>query len=315
MKKKDPGDSLEATTSSGHDERAFSFSEPAWALIKQYLPDWDLYLKRDHWTCHEAAFLLLNLNPIWGHIFHKQQVEPDEKEPAEEIALKGNMLRAAIHDSYEGGNLEVAFLTETKTLGYDLLRIRPQVFVRWAKSRGYEIPDEMGFFDATVEAPDTHDFEEIVDTQNRRHSARLAAAIQLWLKLNEYPPQKQTPNQAIRDRLDQPEFADCGFSESDKKLIAYLVNWKKGGAVATKPENAGKGTFDEIFNSRNLRHKPELVVAINLWLDMSKTLPEEADPMKHAREKLKEVDLGDPQKKRIVQAVDWNWRERKPQIT
>ena len=99
------------------------------------IPISDDWYKMDKWRLDDAISLLLNVDPRQCGL----KRESDDKFNATfKLALK--VARSAENDS-----LEVITETKVADLRVDLAIVEPRKFIKWARSKGYEIPDKLTY--------------------------------------------------------------------------------------------------------------------------------------------------------------------------
>jgi hypothetical protein len=179
------------------------------------IPDYKLWLDRPIWTLEEAVALLVNLDPKCIRKWLNSRIFDDPK--LEEYTDK--LKTAELCRIYDEKDDAPGMLLEKRFAG-----VKPTVFVQWAKTKGYTIPDELEHLLKTESPKQETATQEVTPpaaaSSNPRQSqldkvACQAIARTLW---------KATPDMTIADMAKTEDIQKFGHAAcyTDKTVRGWL---------------------------------------------------------------------------------------------
>ena len=125
-----------------------------------------VWLRKDRWYLDEAVALLLDIDPITATEIHEGAPQYDEYR---------NILNTARR--CEGISLEVMLRTSLGGARIVYAVVNPAVFVKWAKGKGYSLPEELAHLSDEPESVENAPVEEKLDSRERTNLLRIIAVL------------------------------------------------------------------------------------------------------------------------------------------
>lgn len=138
-------------------------------------PNWDYWTKQDLWTLSEAAFLLLEVDP------QKYTLPGMLSSLPSDICRTAHNIKKTVITSWKAGKLKVTHGTlclESECRDQEQ-NLEPLIFITWATSKGYDIPEGMSPIE---QACDEADDDERCGWR-RRYNSSLILLCGLYNKL------------------------------------------------------------------------------------------------------------------------------------